>query len=111
MCWPAFTSERNKGPAPETEADPTHPLSATNSFAGRCRPLSSGSSQLALCGSVSLRTNFPYIPTPLLMSALDSYAPLIERLTKEGKAMLLLPELQEVNDLPCDTGSVSPHPH
>jgi hypothetical protein len=23
--------------------------------------------------------------------------------------MLLLPELQEVNDLPCDTGSVSPH--
>jgi hypothetical protein len=44
-----------------------------------------------------------------LTSQFDSYAPLIERLTKEGKPMLLLPELQEVNDLPCDTGSVSPH--
>ncbi|GAA5883036.1 hypothetical protein JCM16303_006802 [Sporobolomyces ruberrimus] len=33
------------------------------------------------------------------------YAPLRERLEKEGKPVILLPELQEVNELPCDTGS------
>ncbi|GAA5982393.1 hypothetical protein JCM10908_006629 [Rhodotorula pacifica] len=41
-----------------------------------------------------------------MQTALIGYAPLIERLTKEeNKPMILLPELQEVNDLPCDTGS------
>ncbi|GAA6003273.1 histidine phosphatase family protein [Rhodotorula paludigena] len=33
------------------------------------------------------------------------YAPLRERLEKEGKPVVILPELQECNDLPCDTGS------
>ncbi|GAA5880032.1 hypothetical protein JCM3774_004541 [Rhodotorula dairenensis] len=40
-----------------------------------------------------------------MQTALVGYAPLIERLTKQGRPMVLLPELQEVNDLPCDTGS------
>ncbi|GAA5993848.1 hypothetical protein JCM5350_004394 [Sporobolomyces pararoseus] len=33
------------------------------------------------------------------------YKPLRERLEKEGKPVVLLPELSEVNDLPCDRGS------
>jgi hypothetical protein len=33
------------------------------------------------------------------------YSPLRERLEKEGKPVVLLPELQEVNSLKCDTGS------
>ncbi|GAA5841034.1 hypothetical protein JCM3766R1_006643 [Sporobolomyces carnicolor] len=33
------------------------------------------------------------------------YAPLRERLEKDNKPVVLLPELQEVNALPCDTGS------
>ncbi|GAA6061511.1 hypothetical protein JCM10212_004501 [Sporobolomyces blumeae] len=33
------------------------------------------------------------------------YAPLRERLEKAGQPVVLLPELQEVNALPCDTGS------
>ncbi|POY73120.1 hypothetical protein BMF94_3813 [Rhodotorula taiwanensis] len=40
-----------------------------------------------------------------MQTALIGCAPLIERLNGQGKPMILLPELQEVNDLPCDTGS------
>lgn len=73
--------------------------------------------QTALVGFVAaslslacFRSRFPFFRRPPDgLNPTHSYAPLIERLTKEGKPMLLLPELQEVNDLPCDTGSVSPH--
>ncbi|BGP54631.1 hypothetical protein JCM8202v2_002218 [Rhodotorula sphaerocarpa] len=41
----------------------------------------------------------------VVSSPLRTYAPLLERLANAGKPMLLVPELQEVNDLPCDTGS------
>ena len=41
-------------------------------------------------------------------SAARSYAPLRERLEREGKPVVIMPELQEVNALPCDTGSVRP---
>ncbi|TNY19668.1 histidine phosphatase superfamily [Rhodotorula diobovata] len=40
-----------------------------------------------------------------MQTAIIGFAPLRERLDKAGKPMVLLPELQEVNDLPCDTGS------
>ena len=37
-------------------------------------------------------------------------ADLRKRLETEGKPVIVLPQLQEVNDLPCDTGSVRPSP-
>ncbi|BGP51936.1 hypothetical protein JCM10450v2_007896 [Rhodotorula kratochvilovae] len=43
-----------------------------------------------------------------MQTFLVGYAPLHERLAKEGKPPVLLPELQEVNALPCDTGSDRP---
>lgn len=36
------------------------------------------------------------------------YAALRKRLEAEGKPIIVLPQLQEANDLPCDTGSVRP---
>jgi hypothetical protein len=39
-----------------------------------------------------------------MQTALIGYPSLIKRLGGPGK-IILLPELQEVNDLPCDTGS------
>ncbi|BGP35702.1 hypothetical protein JCM10296v2_007554 [Rhodotorula toruloides] len=40
-----------------------------------------------------------------MQTMIVGYAPLRKRLEAEGKPVILLPELQEVNDLPCDTGS------
>ncbi|GAA6042154.1 hypothetical protein JCM8097_004989 [Rhodosporidiobolus ruineniae] len=40
-----------------------------------------------------------------MQTLLVGYAPLKERLEKEGKPVVVMPELQEVNALPCDTGS------
>ncbi|GAA5834412.1 hypothetical protein JCM11251_007981 [Rhodosporidiobolus azoricus] len=40
-----------------------------------------------------------------MQTMIIGYAPLRERLEKEGKSVVVMPELQEVNDLPCDTGS------
>ncbi|GAA6015910.1 hypothetical protein JCM10207_006803 [Rhodosporidiobolus poonsookiae] len=40
-----------------------------------------------------------------MQTLIIGYAPLRERLEKEGKPVIIMPELQEVNDLPCDTGS------
>ncbi|GAA5988885.1 hypothetical protein JCM11641_002110 [Rhodosporidiobolus odoratus] len=40
-----------------------------------------------------------------MQTMIIGYAPLRERLEKEGKPVVVMPELQEVNALPCDTGS------
>ncbi|KAI0773660.1 phosphoglycerate mutase-like protein [Fomes fomentarius] len=40
-----------------------------------------------------------------LSTTLIGYAALRKRLEAEGKPIIVLPQLQEVNDLPCDTGS------
>lgn len=45
-----------------------------------------------------------------LSTALDGYPTLKARLDAAGKPLVVLPQLQEVNDFPCDTGSVRPPP-
>ncbi|KAI0637601.1 phosphoglycerate mutase-like protein [Trametes polyzona] len=40
-----------------------------------------------------------------LSTTLDGYPLLRKRLEAAGKPIIVLPQLQEVNDLPCDTGS------
>ncbi|BGP20384.1 hypothetical protein JCM10213_002304 [Rhodosporidiobolus nylandii] len=42
-----------------------------------------------------------------MQTMIIGYAPLRERLEREGKPVVVMPELQEVNDLPCDTGSLA----
>ncbi|GAA5891903.1 hypothetical protein JCM6882_007400 [Rhodosporidiobolus microsporus] len=43
-----------------------------------------------------------------MQTLIIGYAPLRECLEKEGKPVIVMPELQEVNNLPCDTGSPLP---
>ncbi|GAA5948190.1 hypothetical protein JCM3775_000333 [Rhodotorula graminis] len=40
-----------------------------------------------------------------MQTMIIGYAPLRERLERAGKPVVIMPELQEVNALPCDTGS------
>ncbi|THG94760.1 hypothetical protein EW026_g6773 [Hermanssonia centrifuga] len=40
-----------------------------------------------------------------LSTMIIGYADLIKKLEAEGKKVIVLPQLQECNDLPCDTGS------
>ncbi|GAA5859217.1 hypothetical protein JCM8547_008920 [Rhodosporidiobolus lusitaniae] len=40
-----------------------------------------------------------------MQTLIIGYGPLRSRLESEGKPVIILPELQEVNALPCDTGS------
>lgn len=43
-----------------------------------------------------------------MSTALDGYPALRAGLDAVGKPLVVLPQLQEVNALPCDTGSVRP---
>ncbi len=43
-----------------------------------------------------------------LSTTVVGYPELRKRLEAEGKRIVVLPQLQEVNNLPCDTGSVRP---